>query len=84
MTAQAAVGSRETAGSDYGKKKAAYATAGIPVYLIADPYAGERHLFTLPEGGRYRSKLNLTFGDPVDLTGTALDLTLETDAFPRD
>ncbi|NEE32114.1 Uma2 family endonuclease, partial [Streptomyces sp. SID7982] len=76
--------SRSTAANDYGSKKATYATAGVPVYLIVDPYTGTWHLHTLPKEDEYRSVLSLDFGTPVDLTSTVVGLTLATDAFPRD
>jgi Uma2 family endonuclease len=76
--------SKDTAANDYGPKKAAFATAGVPAYLIVDPYTGEWHLHTLPEDGKYRSSLSLHFGDRVDLTATVVGLTLQTDDFPRD
>ncbi|MFG3406896.1 Uma2 family endonuclease [Streptomyces sp. NPDC048142] len=76
--------SRSTAANDYGSKKAAYALAGVPVYLIVDPYTGTWHLHTLPKDDEYRSVLSLDFGTPVDLTSTVVGLTLTTDAFPRD
>ncbi|WP_408994368.1 Uma2 family endonuclease [Streptomyces sp. 1268] len=76
--------SKATAANDYGVKKAVYATAGVPVYLIVDPYTGTWHLHTLPKEDEYRSALSLDFGTPVDLTSTVVGLTLATDAFPRD
>ncbi|MFI5807281.1 Uma2 family endonuclease [Streptomyces sp. NPDC051561] len=76
--------SQDTAANDYGSKLATYATAGVPVYLIVDPYTGEGHLHTLPKGDEYRDSLTLDFGESVDLTGTVVDLTLTTDEFPRD
>ncbi|MEN8650945.1 Uma2 family endonuclease [Streptomyces sp. 21So2-11] len=76
--------SRDTALNDYGKKKDAYAACGVPVYLIADPYQGKCHLYTSPKGGEYQTELAVNFGTSVDLTGTAVDLTLETGDFPRD
>ncbi|POG45845.1 hypothetical protein BV881_18905 [Streptomyces sp. ZL-24] len=76
--------SRSTGANDYGAKKAVYATAEVPVYLIVDPYTGTWHLHTLPKGDEYRSVLSLDFGTPVDLTSTVVGLTLATDAFPRD
>ncbi|MCC8478985.1 Uma2 family endonuclease [Streptomyces globisporus] len=76
--------SKATAANDYGIKKAVYATAGVPVYLIVDPYTGTWHLHTLPKEDEYRSVLSLDFGIPVDLTSTVVGLTLATDAFPRD
>ncbi|MCX5410931.1 Uma2 family endonuclease [Streptomyces sp. NBC_00059] len=76
--------SKDTAANDYGSKKATYATAGVPVYLIADPYTGTWHLHSIPKDDEYRSVLSLDFGTPVDLTGTVVGLTLETSDFPRD
>ncbi|MCQ8191533.1 Uma2 family endonuclease [Streptomyces rugosispiralis] len=76
--------SKDTAGNDYGPKKVAYAEAGVPVYLIADPYTGKCHLFTEPKEGDYLSELSVHFGKELDLTGTAVDLMLKTDDFPRD
>ncbi|WP_329157976.1 Uma2 family endonuclease [Streptomyces anulatus] len=76
--------SRSTAANDYGSKKATYALAGVPVYLIVDPYTGTWHLHTLPKEDEYRSVLSLDFGTPVDLTSTLVGLVLATDAFPRD
>ncbi|MGR8009941.1 Uma2 family endonuclease [Streptomyces hypolithicus] len=76
--------SKDTSANDYGPKKAAYAVAGVPVYLIVDPYTAQWHLHTLPKGDEYRGELTLDFGDGVDLTGTELGLVLRTDGFPRD
>ncbi|MFD7335240.1 Uma2 family endonuclease [Streptomyces violascens] len=76
--------SRDTAANDYGSKKETYAKAGVPVYLIVDPYSGEWHLHTLPRDGKFRSELTLDFGAPIDLEGTIVDLTLQTDDFARD
>ncbi|WP_406013790.1 Uma2 family endonuclease [Streptomyces sp. NBC_00984] len=80
----AAVVSKSTAANDYGSKKATYATAGVPVYLIVDPYTGTWHLHTLPKEDEYRSVLSLDFGTRVDLTSTVVGLALETGDFPRD
>ncbi|MFD0386028.1 Uma2 family endonuclease [Streptomyces stramineus] len=76
--------SKDTAQNDYGPKKDAYALAGVPVYLIVDPYKGKCLLFTDPKDGGYRCGPALKFGDPIDLTGTVVGLTLATDEFPRD
>lgn len=75
--------SKDTAANDYGSKKATYAVAGVPVYLVADPYTGTWHLHTLPKDDGYHSVLSLGFGDPIDLTGTVVGLTLKTGDFPR-
>ena len=76
--------SEGTAFNDYGKKKAAYAAAEVPVYLIADPYLRRCRVFTLPAEGDYKSELTVAFGTPVDLTGSVVDLLLETGEFPVD
>ncbi|MBL1113617.1 Uma2 family endonuclease [Streptomyces sp. 110] len=76
--------SKRTGANDYGLKKGAYATAEVPVYLIIDPYTGRCHLFTEPKDGAYVNERTVSFGDEVDLTNTAVDLTLKTDEFPRD
>ncbi|WP_172387994.1 Uma2 family endonuclease [Streptomyces sp. MNP-20] len=77
--------SRGTGQNDYGPKRAAYATAGVSVYLIADPYQGKVHVYTQPKNGDYSDAWPpLPFGQDVDLTTTPLGLTLTTADFPRD
>ncbi len=76
--------SKGTAANDYGPKKIAYATAEVPVYLIADPYQGRCHLYTHPKNGDYATETKTDFGDDIDLTDTVVGLTLKTDEFPRD
>ncbi|GGP59317.1 hypothetical protein GCM10010287_28650 [Streptomyces variabilis] len=74
---------RKTADNDYGPKRDAYAAAGVPVYLIVDPYSGEWHLHTLPKDGKYHSSVCFDFGIEIDLTRTVVGLVLKTDDFPR-
>ncbi|GHB36747.1 hypothetical protein GCM10010377_29620 [Streptomyces viridiviolaceus] len=76
--------SEGTAANDYGPKKAAYATAEVPLYLIADPYQGRCFVYTNPKNGDYVTRTKVDFGDDIDLTDTVLGLTLRTDGFPRD
>ncbi|WP_336051259.1 Uma2 family endonuclease [Streptomyces sp. CA2R101] len=73
-----------TAENDYGPKKGVYAAAGIPVYVIADPYLGRCRVFTHPQGDDYRSDLSLTYGEPIHLNDTFPDFSLSTAEFPRD
>ncbi|MFD7894053.1 Uma2 family endonuclease [Streptomyces sp. NPDC059743] len=75
--------SKGTAVNDYGPKKDVYAAAGVPVYVIADPYTGRCHVYTQPKDGEYISDLTIAFGVEIDLTATAVGLTLKTDEFPR-
>jgi Uma2 family endonuclease len=76
--------SKSTAPNDYGPKKAVYAEAEVPVYLVADRYTRRCHLYTHPKGGEYQSELTVAFGEPVDLTGTVVALTLTTEDFGLD
>ncbi|MFK8849073.1 Uma2 family endonuclease [Streptomyces sp. Ac-502] len=76
--------SRDTSRNDYGPKKDAYALAGVPVYLIVDPYLGQCHLYTAPKDGTYRLGPAIKFGDPVDLTDTVVGLSLDTAEFGRE
>ncbi|MEV5317033.1 Uma2 family endonuclease [Streptomyces sp. NPDC052687] len=76
--------SKSTGQNDYGPKKTAYATAGVPVYVVADPYQGRCHLYTDPKDGDYEVETTVPFGKDLDLTGTAVDLVLKTGEFPRD
>ncbi|MFE9937203.1 Uma2 family endonuclease [Streptomyces hirsutus] len=72
------------ASNDYGPKKAAYATAEVPLYVIADPYRARCYVYTHPRNGDYTTRTKVDFGDTLDLTGTVADLKLGTDGFPRD
>ncbi|MEW1659503.1 MULTISPECIES: Uma2 family endonuclease [unclassified Streptomyces] len=76
--------SKGTAANDYGPKKAAYAAAEVPVYVIADPYLSRCRVFTHPQDGEYKRDLTLAYGEPIDLTDTVLGLTIPTEDFPRD
>jgi Uma2 family endonuclease len=76
--------SRGTGQNDYGAKKTAYAVAEVPVYLIADPYQRKCHVYTKPADGEYLEEITVTFGGEIDLTKTALKLTLATGKFPHD
>ena len=76
--------SKDTAANDYGPKKDTYAAAGVPVYLIVDPYTAQWHLHTLPKDGTYHGDVSFGFGEEIDLTRTSVGLVLKTDEFPRD
>ncbi|MEU6060518.1 Uma2 family endonuclease [Streptomyces sp. NPDC047097] len=74
--------SRDTGANDYGPKKTAYATAKVPVYLIADPYQRRCHVYTHPKNDDYATETIVAFGETIDLTGTLPGLTLDTSGFP--
>ncbi|MDN3294985.1 Uma2 family endonuclease [Streptomyces ficellus] len=75
--------SRSTGMNDYGRKKAAYAAAKVPVYLIVDPYTGRCVLHTHPKGEDYTVDARFDFGEPIDLTETPAGIVLDTSDFPR-
>ncbi|MFG2173763.1 Uma2 family endonuclease [Streptomyces niveus] len=75
--------SKKTAMNDYGPKKAAYATAGVPVYLVVDPYIGRCRVFTEPKNDEYGVDRTVDFGEEIKLKDTVVGLTLKTDEFPR-
>lgn len=76
--------SKGTGVNDYGPKKTAYATAEVPVYIIADPYLGRCRVFTDPKDDDYENDVTVPYGEPIDLTDTILGMTLSTEDFPRD
>lgn len=76
--------SKGTAANDYGPKKAAYAAAEVPVYVIADPYQGRCHIYTHPKGDDYATETKAAFEDDLDLGDTVVGLVLSTADFPRD
>ncbi|MFW6694358.1 Uma2 family endonuclease [Streptomyces sp. MAR4 CNX-425] len=76
--------SKGTAANDYGPKRAVYAAAEVPVYLIVDPYTAKCRVHLKPKDGKYRVQSTLAFGVDIDLTDTPVGLKLATGEFPRD
>lgn len=76
--------SKDTAANDYGPKLEAYAAAGVPVYLIVDPYTSKCYLHARPKDDEYRANLTFDFGDEIDLADTPVGIKLTTDEFPRE
>ena len=74
--------SKGTGPNDYGPKKAVYAEAGVPVYLVVDPFTTRSRLFTHPQGREYKSELTVVFGEPIKLDDTPVGLTISTEEFP--
>lgn len=73
-----------TASQDRISKPAAYACAGVPLYLLIDSWAPGGPtvtLFSEPEGDVYRSHHAVKFGDPIELPAP-FGITLETGSFP--
>jgi Uma2 family endonuclease len=80
------VTSKSNARHDRVSKPAAYATAGIPLYLLIDRWAPGGPTATLygePKGDVYRVLRAVKFGDPIKLPAP-FDVTIDTGEFPVD
>lgn len=80
------VTSRSNARHDRISKPAAYATAGIPLYLLVDRWAPEGPTATLygePKGDVYRPLSTAKFGEAIKLPAP-FDLSIDTGEFPVD
>jgi Uma2 family endonuclease len=80
------VTSKSNARHDRVSKPAAYATAGIPLYLLVDRWAPGGPTATLygePKGDVYRVLSAVKFGDPIRLP-EPFGLTIDTAEFPAD
>ncbi|MEU9476310.1 Uma2 family endonuclease [Streptomyces sp. NPDC048191] len=80
------VTSKSNARHDRVSKAAAYATAGIPLYLLIDRWAPGGPTATLygePKGDVYRVLSAVKFGDPIKLPAP-FDVTIDTSEFPVD
>ncbi|MEU3252711.1 Uma2 family endonuclease [Streptomyces sp. NPDC006997] len=78
--------SQSNARHDRITKPAAYATAGIPLYLLVDRWAPEGATATLygdPKGDVYRPLSTAKFGEPIKLPAP-FDLVIDTSEFPAD
>ncbi|MFE9096201.1 Uma2 family endonuclease [Streptomyces sp. NPDC007264] len=80
------VTSRSNARHDRVTKPAAYATAGIPLYLLVDRWASGGPTATLygePKGDVYQVLAEAKFGEAVKLPAP-FDLSLDTSEFPAE
>ncbi|WP_328434100.1 Uma2 family endonuclease [Streptomyces sp. NBC_00425] len=80
------VTSKSNARHDRISKPAAYATAGIPFYLLVDRWAPEGPSATLygePRGDVYRLLSTAKFGEPLKLPAP-FDLVIDTSEFPAE
>lgn len=78
------VTSKSNARHDRISKPAAYATAGIPLYLLVDRWAPEGPTATLygePKGDVYRALSSAKFGESIKLPAP-FDLVIDTGEFP--
>ncbi|MEO3750650.1 Uma2 family endonuclease [Streptomyces sp. B6B3] len=82
MTVEITSYDRDTDRRDRLEKPAAYATAGIPVYLLIDRDASTVTVHSGPERGRYRDTHTVSFGEEVALP-EPVGFALETDIFKR-
>ncbi|MFB7332160.1 Uma2 family endonuclease [Streptomyces adustus] len=80
------VTSKSNSRHDRISKPAAYATAGIPLYLLVDRWAPEGPAATLygdPKGDVYRPLSTVKFGEALKLPAP-FDLVIDTGEFPVD
>ncbi|GAA1160809.1 hypothetical protein GCM10009654_16460 [Streptomyces hebeiensis] len=78
------VTSPRNARHDRVAKRHGYAQAGVPLYLLLDPWHSGRPTATLygdPQGGTYRVLESVEYGDKLTLPAP-FDLTLDTATFP--
>ncbi|MFH9421304.1 Uma2 family endonuclease [Streptomyces sp. NPDC017529] len=69
---------------DRVEKLHAYATTGVPLYLLLDPWHSGKRTATLygePEGGSYRVLEMVKYGDELRLPAP-FDVTVDTALFP--
>ncbi|GGW33948.1 Uma2 family endonuclease [Streptomyces albaduncus] len=79
------VTSKSNARDDRVSKPAAYATAGIPLYLLVDRWAPDGPTATLygePKGDVHRPLSTAKFGEPIKLPAP-FDLVIDTSEFPE-
>ncbi|MFI8093366.1 Uma2 family endonuclease [Streptomyces sp. NPDC086080] len=78
------VTSKSNARHDRVSKPAAYATAGVPLYLLVDRWAPDGPTATLygePKGDVYRPLTTAKFGEPIRIPAP-FDLVIDTGEFP--
>ncbi|MFI6155292.1 Uma2 family endonuclease [Kitasatospora sp. NPDC051170] len=63
--------------SDLTRKPAAYASAGVPAYVVVDREERRVVVMTRPEGGMYRERVVRRPGQAVALPGTGVVLSVE-------
>ncbi|UNS98900.1 Uma2 family endonuclease [Streptomyces tubbatahanensis] len=80
MTVEVTSYDRDTDSRDRTEKPTAYASVGIPVYLLIDRDSCTVTVHSGPEEGRYRDTHTVSFGERVELPDP-VGLALETDAF---
>ncbi|MEU1671665.1 Uma2 family endonuclease [Streptomyces roseifaciens] len=76
--------SRSNANHDRVEKVHGYAQAGVPLYLLLDPWHSGRPTATLygePEGGTYRVLETVKYGDGIHLP-KPFDIDIDTSLFP--
>ncbi|MFD5032860.1 Uma2 family endonuclease [Streptomyces sp. NPDC058405] len=80
----AEITSRGNANHDRISKAHGYAQAGVPLYLLLDPWLSGRPTATLygePEGGTYRVLASVEYGDKLTLPAP-FDVVIDTSVFP--
>ncbi|RZB15145.1 Uma2 family endonuclease [Streptomyces sp. F001] len=76
--------SKRNANHDRIKKVHGYARAGVPLYLLLDPWHSDRPTATLygvPQDGTYRVLASVEYGEKLTLP-TPFELDIDTSVFP--
>jgi Uma2 family endonuclease len=74
--------SKTTRSEDYGDKPEAYASMGIPIYVIIDRGRDLVRVFSEPESQAYTVEAVSPFGKPFALP-SPVSITVDTAAYPR-
>jgi Uma2 family endonuclease len=73
--------SESTASIDYKTKVGAYARAGIPEYVIFDPYTRRATRYARPRAGKYQIREVVTYGEAVRIE-EPFSCVIETSVLP--
>ncbi|QVQ53018.1 Uma2 family endonuclease [Spiractinospora alimapuensis] len=69
---------------DYEDKAGFHATAGIPLYVLFDPYRAACTWLWTPQAGEYQDRQRRTYGAVARLSSTLGELTVDTGTHPTD
>nr|WP_246422027.1 Uma2 family endonuclease [Nocardiopsis mwathae] len=69
---------------DYNDKVEFHASAGVPIYMIFDPYEGVCATMWTPESGTYRDRRIDDYGSTITAPAPLSDVKIETAQLPVD
>ncbi|ETK31856.1 Uma2 family endonuclease [Microbispora sp. ATCC PTA-5024] len=71
--------SKSSVRDDHVVKPESCAIAGVPLFLVIDTFTATARLLSQPDGGTYRTEVEVALGDPLELP-SPWDLTVDTKA----